>query len=283
MSSSDESPDEQADGGEIVIDGKTPLNSSAAASPLSHRSGQRGAAGVCALASPHKGKERRESSPGPAETSWLHTSPQWGCPFCTSAGVCRTGAGAYPLEEDLGLLHHLPSCQDCFWLFYLTQNARTIHLTTRHQPATVGLCPCRRNSQVKNNRFILRFRKRKTLPEFVCRSGLRSYLFLFGFLSAGIIAALFSLFFFSRLWRQWAGWRGGLKEMRTKRITLDVTEINTTRETWPLVHRILVSYWKKLFRGFCCSAKAQAARFCWYSLNCVSWWLRIHLFATYFF
>lgn len=35
MSSSDESPDEQADGGEIVIDGKTPLNSSAATSPLS--------------------------------------------------------------------------------------------------------------------------------------------------------------------------------------------------------------------------------------------------------
>ena len=54
MSSSDESPDEQADGGEIVIDGKTPLNSSAATSPLSHRSDQRGGWGVCDVASLHK-------------------------------------------------------------------------------------------------------------------------------------------------------------------------------------------------------------------------------------
>lgn len=42
MSSSDESPDEKADGGEIVIDGKTPLDSSAANSPLSQQSDQPG-------------------------------------------------------------------------------------------------------------------------------------------------------------------------------------------------------------------------------------------------
>lgn len=50
------------------------------------------------------------------------------------------------------------------------------------------------------------------------------------------------------------------------------------------LHRILVSYWKKkLFRGICCSNKAKAACFYWYSLNCVSWWLQIHLFANLFF
>lgn len=40
MSSSDESPDGKADGGEIVIDGKTPLDSSAANSPLFHQPGR---------------------------------------------------------------------------------------------------------------------------------------------------------------------------------------------------------------------------------------------------
>lgn len=49
MSSSDESPDEKADGGEIVIDGKTPLNSSAANSPLFQQSDQPGARGALSV------------------------------------------------------------------------------------------------------------------------------------------------------------------------------------------------------------------------------------------
>lgn len=142
MSSSDESPDEQADGGEIVIDGKTPLNSSAATSPLS--------------------------------TGRSQQADQWG-----AGGVVYV-----PVKE-------------------------TVMFNKKGLFSGSG--------------------KRNTLSELVCRSGLCSFFFLFGFLSVEIIAALFSLFF-SRLRWQWAGWSGGLKEMRKKRITLDVPEINTTRE-----------------------------------------------------
>lgn len=202
MSSSDESPDEKADGGEIVIDGKTPLDSSAANSPPLQRSDQ---PRLFQLTTQTMGRAGRLGDP------WRHIST------CYLRPLSRENDWQFLLVPKQRKIQH--------WFMRLSWIYGNRGIQSQVQG---GGDYTTHNSSV----LTVLTSSRKLVIHQVYMYCLKRWNHCF-----------FCFFFSSRLWRQRAGRWGALKGR--KLIISDVEETYTTREDCHLMHRILVSQWKK--------------------------------------